>query len=226
MHFSRVRVEPDAHSVEKVIGLLKGDGYAVHKLLWQLFPEEPEAKRDFIFRQEWQKGWPVFYMISNREPVPVNGTLSVETKPYAPALTSGQRLGFTLRANPVVTRKKENGKRVRHDVVMDAKFQKRTQSDTGNSVPPSELIEMTGIKWLNERSSNLGFEIERQATSVDGYLQHRFFKKGNKFPIRYSTIDYNGILNVSDPTRFLETLYEGIGHAKAFGCGLVLVRRI
>ncbi len=226
MYFSRVRMAPEAHSVEKAVSFLNKGGYAVHQLLWQLFPNGPDAKRDFIYRQEWQNGWPVFYMVSQREPVPVNGTLSVETKHYDPMLTPGQRFGFTLRANPVVTRKKENGKRVRHDVVMDAKFQKRTQSDTGNSVLPSELIEMAGIKWLNERSNSLGFEIEGQATSVDGYLQHRFFKKGKKFPIRYSTIDYNGILNISDPTRFLKTLYEGIGHAKAFGCGLMLVRRI
>ncbi len=226
MYFSRVRMAPEAHSVEKAISFLNKGGYAVHQLLWQLFPNGPDAKRDFIYRQEWQNGWPVFYMVSGREPVPVNGTLSVETKLYDPMLTPGQRLGFTLRANPVVTRKKENGKRVRHDVVMDAKFQEKSQGDTGDLVQSAELIEMTGIKWLSERSNSLGFEIEGQATSVDGYIQHRFFKRGSKSPIRYSTIDYTGILNVTEPTRFLATLYEGIGHAKAFGCGLMLVRRI
>ncbi|MBE0437199.1 MAG: type I-E CRISPR-associated protein Cas6/Cse3/CasE, partial [Methylomicrobium sp.] len=60
---------------------------------------------------------------------------------------------------------------------------------------------------------------------VDGYRQHRFLKrKGNK-QVSLSTLEFNGLLTVTDPNLFIKTLYTGIGPAKGFGCGLMLVRR-
>jgi CRISPR system Cascade subunit CasE len=43
--------------------------------------------------------------------------------------------------------------------------------------------------------------------------------------IRYSTIDFQGVLNVTDSEKFQAVLFKGIGKAKAFGCGLMLVKR-
>ena len=45
----------------------------------------------------------------------------------------------------------------------------------------------------------------------------------NEYMLR--TLDFGGILTVVDPERFIEALYQGVGSAKAFGCGLMLVRR-
>ena len=33
-------------------------------------------------------------------------------------------------------------------------------------------------------------------------------------------------LEVADPARFFDALVRGVGPAKAFGCGLMLVRRV
>jgi len=41
-----------------------------------------------------------------------------------------------------------------------------------------------------------------------------------------STVDFQGILTVTDPELFRKALYEGLGKSKAFGCGLMLVRRV
>ena len=43
--------------------------------------------------------------------------------------------------------------------------------------------------------------------------------------LRFSTVDLSGELTVLEPEIFANALYDGIGHAKAFGCGLLLVRR-
>ena len=60
---------------------------------------------------------------------------------------------------------------------------------------------------------------------IDGYQTHvSSYKKGNK--IRYSTLDYRGILTVTEVVGFEKVLMEGIGKAKAFGCGLMLIRRV
>ena len=44
--------------------------------------------------------------------------------------------------------------------------------------------------------------------------------------LRFSTVDFSAELTVIDPGKFDKALLDGIGHAKAFGCGLLLLRRI
>jgi len=44
--------------------------------------------------------------------------------------------------------------------------------------------------------------------------------------ITYLTVNFSGILRVTDPEKFRQTLFNGIGRAKAFGCGLLLLKRI
>ena len=44
-------------------------------------------------------------------------------------------------------------------------------------------------------------------------------------PIRFSVLDFTGVLEVRDPAAFLAAIARGFGRAKAFGCGLMLIRR-
>ena len=44
--------------------------------------------------------------------------------------------------------------------------------------------------------------------------------------MNWSALDFSGELTVIDPAAFIVALSKGIGPAKAFGCGLLLVRRI
>jgi CRISPR system Cascade subunit CasE len=39
-------------------------------------------------------------------------------------------------------------------------------------------------------------------------------------------LDYKGVLCVTDTELFKTTLFNGIGRSKAFGCGLMMVRRV
>ena len=41
----------------------------------------------------------------------------------------------------------------------------------------------------------------------------------------FATMDFNGILDVRDPVKLLTGLAQGFGAAKAYGCGLMLIRR-
>lgn len=133
-------------------------------------------------------------------------------------------MAFSLRANPVVTRKDENRRPRRHDVVMDAKKRWGWQQVPGDERSPlAELIQRAGESWLAERLNRCGGRLE--GVRADGYRQHRSYKKGVKHPIRMSSLDFEGKLTVTDPNRLLEALFRGIGPAKAFGFGLLLVRR-
>ena len=143
MYFSRVRIRPDVRDVHL---LVCGNGYGAHQLLWKLFPGE--EKRSFIFREEIAreqipfrkgvKGDPVFYLVSETQPITDHPLLLVDCKSYAPRLVNGERLAFSLRANPTVARKEEGKKSSpRHDVVMDAQYHLLREIATDMAIPGS-----------------------------------------------------------------------------------------
>lgn len=41
----------------------------------------------------------------------------------------------------------------------------------------------------------------------------------------WSTLDFDGTLTVADPAPLLAAIVRGFGAAKAYGCGLMLIRR-
>ena len=59
---------------------------------------------------------------------------------------------------------------------------------------------------------------------VDGYETVRIPRAGGQ-PAQFSVLDFEGVLEVTDPMRFLAALVNGFGRARAFGCGLMLIRR-
>lgn len=222
MYLSRIRLGPRA-TEDPAFWRRVRDAYDAHSLIWDLFSDGPERDRDFLFRQEEHRGLPGFLTVSSRPPSSRNGTWVVETKPYDPALREGMRLGFALRANPVRTVQDEQRRHHRHDVVMDAKW--RLRGDPLER-PPSqpEIVQEAGSAWLAGRAPTHGFTFARGEISAEAYTQHRFFKAGSSNPIRLSTIDFSGLLTVTDPERFRAALASGVGPAKGFGCGLLLVR--
>ena len=53
------------------------------------------------------------------------------------------------------------------------------------------------------------------------------FKGKGANPVKFSTLEFNGILSVINADVFIEKcLFNGLGPGKAFGCGLMLVRRL
>lgn len=227
MYFSRLTFNPLVNHQQLAQTLLQ-DTYREHQALWQLFACDPDADRDFLYRQVIEQGHIKYYILSKRIPIDQSGVWLLDTpKPYDPKLKTGQRLLFTLRANPVITVKTEEGKKLRHDVVMNAK--KRIGFDQLSSAEkPSlqQLVQESCIPWLQARANGNGFAVESALVTVDGYQQHESYAKQQKRAVRYSTVDFQGILTVTDPEQFRSALFSGIGKAKAFGCGLLLVKRI
>lgn len=120
---------------------------------------------------------------------------------------------------------------IRHDVVMDAK-QRMGWKDLPTDERPSlaQLAYEAGSCWLREREARFGCQFESQRLRVDSHFVHclkgRRDEKGNCRGIVLSTLDFEGELSVTDPGIFLSALLKGIGPAKGFGCGLLLVRRL
>jgi CRISPR system Cascade subunit CasE len=222
LFLSRARLKRDA-PVAALARLLVPEDAAVrvaasHHLVWSLFADGPDRRRDFLWREE-RPGH--FYMLSARPPTDPHKLFDLcAAKPFAPLLEPGDRLGFTLRANPVIARQAAHGQRGRrHDVVMDA-----LHRGTGErAAQRPDAIATAGAAWLNRQGAAHGFA-PAGVVGIDGYETVRIARPKLP-PIRFGQLDFSGVLTVSDPPRFLAALAAGFGRSRAFGCGLMLIRR-
>ncbi len=192
-------------------------GYGLHQAVWNLFADSSDRRRDFLYRLDFVGRMPFVYAVSHRAPNDVKRLWHIESKEYMPKLEKGTKLGFSVRVSPTV---KRDGKR--HDVVMDAKYKVR-MSDS-KEVSTQELIADSCGRWLKKRAQENGFEILQ--FRADGYQQIKFNKAKDGEPVRYSTIDITGAVEVVDQKLFVDMLFDGLGSEKGFGCGLMLVRKI
>ncbi len=191
--------------------------YNLHRQLWRLFPGEEkemrsnneELRQGFLFRvEENPTGRPARLLVqSRRMPEIASELIVIGTREFKPRPVTGQRLAFLLTANPI-----------------------KTITDTQREAKPGKQSEKCRVplikeedqrEWIARKFARSG---EIEATSI---LPHNpiYFRKGNRGG-KLVTVTFEGVLCVRDPD-FLVTLVEnGIGHAKAFGCGLLLVRRL
>jgi CRISPR system Cascade subunit CasE len=216
-----------------------GGPAAEHEWLAKFFHEPNStqcATHDFLFRRS-TNGVTRFHVLSNRIPRTQSGAWSVETRPYAPRFPAGARAQFALRANPMITESR-GGKSQCHDAVPREKQRLLREhgaptwsswQDPGKPAIDS-LVEKSCGEWLQARAARHGFEVRPESLSVCDFQQHAGDGLTNSNPARtcgvggeLSTVDFSGELTVVDPVTFGFALQNGIGRAKAFGCGLLLV---
>ncbi|MDZ4782765.1 MAG: type I-E CRISPR-associated protein Cas6/Cse3/CasE [Planctomycetia bacterium] len=237
-YFTRIELDERHPGAREALGHAFGSARSDHQFLWRFFPAADGSARDFLFRRfdpEGERQQALFYCVSQRPAVAPHPAWQVQSREYAPQVGTGDRLRFDLRVNPTQARERD-GKSRRDDVVMHAK--KRIMAEHGATrwadVPEAgrpplyELTHKSIRDWLGD-SSRPGIAIRNgfrvlDDLRVDSYLQHRI-PRGGQREITLSTVDLSGTLEVDDPTAFASALLGGIGHAKAFGCGLLLVRR-
>ena len=241
MYFSVIT--PEERLLRQAAHELAQSSYGEHQWLWKFLPSSANQTRDFIFRRHEQEQMPRFYVVSQRPPTAFNDAWQVQSRSYDPQLQEGQRLSFQLRANPVITKKNEDGKSQRHDVVMQAKKLLLTEQGLSNEAKWAdrkdenfkpllyELVQKHCAAWLDGVAKRNGFEIgltdedkPQRKLQVDAYEQRKAGKRDHN--IRFSAVDFSGELLVTNPELFQLALFNGLGHAKAFGCGLLLVRRL
>jgi CRISPR system Cascade subunit CasE len=198
----------------------RGELHRDHAAVWRLFPGDG-ISRDFIFRvgSTRDDGALQYYVVSRRKPVDVSGEIQAEVKPYQPRFNVGEQLTFSLRANPTVSRGESGARSKRHDVLMDAK-----KGKVGEMA--HEAIAKAATGWLVNRGPSIGLAIDPDPKMLrfDSYRQYVSSRRGGA-PLRFSSLDFDGMAVVTDVARLTEALFTGVGHSKGFGCGLLLVRR-
>jgi CRISPR system Cascade subunit CasE len=188
---------------------------AAHNLLWSIFSDGPDRRRDFLWREE-QEGQ--FLTLSARPPRQSDLFDAHRVKEFAPDLAPGDQLDVSLRAN--ATRAKRGGARV--DVVMDALHAVPSGARAEARV---DLAQTEGAEWLARQGEKAGFkviQVQVEGYSVEVLPGHRGPRKRQ---VQFGILDMTGRIAVTDPAAFLGQLAKGFGRAKAFGCGMMLIRR-
>ena len=142
----------------------------------------------------------------------------IDVKPFAPNLAMGDRLGFALRAN--ATRMKLGGARV--DVVMDALHGLPKGERAGKR---DAIAQEEGAAWVARQGNAAGFvprSVVVQSYAARALAGYRGPRKGQP---QFGVLDMVGEVEITDPSAFVAQLALGFGRAKAFGCGLMMIRR-
>ncbi|MEV4824578.1 type I-E CRISPR-associated protein Cas6/Cse3/CasE [Micromonospora sp. NPDC049274] len=120
------------------------------------------------------------------------------------SLTVGQDWAFRLTANPTHSGRKT--------------------SESKETQRFGFLREDAQVEWLTSRAPRNGFALAQQQDGRPNLRLHRrqtlTFKRGMG-TVTLTTVTYDGILQITDADAFRRTLTSGIGHAKAYGCGLL-----
>lgn len=223
LYLSRATLRPDASREMLGAVLAAGDlaGGAGHRLVWSLFADDPERKRDFLWRDA---GNGTYFTLSPRPPVTHQRLFSVETRPVDFDLRPGDLLRFTLRVNPTVSaanREQRGIRGHRHDIVTAAMVQHRGVDRDALDI--DGIAHAAARDWLARRGSEAGFSLTGDFV-VEGRDWVRIHRRRQR-PIEIGVMDLAGVLAIDEPATFMAALGSGFGRCKAFGCGMMMVRR-
>lgn len=79
------------------------------------------------------------------------------------------------------------------------------------------------IDWLTRKAEQSGFRLDRDSLLITGIPLRRGARGKSRVVIEQCRFD--GLLEVTEPDRFRAAITQGIGRARAYGCGLLSVRR-
>ena len=199
---------------------------AHHRLIWSVFADSAERKRDYLWRHDGQGR---FYILSSRPPQSSNLFNLPETKIFDPVLRVGDRLQFTLRANATKDRAAvsrmdkaaRRGKSRRVDVVMD--LLRTAPEGEKRAVIRNRTAQAAAEAGMTRQGAAKGFE--PRITIVEGYSTIELGRRRRQ-GATFGILGLTGEIAVTDPDVFLPALAAGFGRAKAWGCGLMLIRRV
>jgi len=222
-HLSKAVLRQDVPAVAlRAVLMPDGSGARAatsHHLVWTLFGDSPDRERDFLWREHAPGE---FYLLSEREPRDVHGLFDIAPpKLFAPALHPGDRLAFDLRANATVSRGGAPDVRGKPcDIVMDAIHR---LPSAARAHARREVLDKVSSDWLSRQGERGGFDV--CAVEVTGYTTMSLDRSRGRQGAKIGVLDLRGVLAVREPRTFVAALCSGMGRAKTFGCGLMLIRR-
>ena len=196
---------------------------AHHKLIWTLFGDAKDRERDFLWRYD---GHGRFYTLSRRAPLQNDLFSDFACKEFAPGLSKGDQLTFTLRANATRERRNpsqgRNKRSQRVDVVMDAL---REIDPSHRAAKRHEIAQQEARAWIERQGQLSGFTPLNVELGDYSTVHLDRGQKGHDKKRKFGILDLTGGITITDPVAFAQRYPNGFGRAKAWGCGFMMIRR-
>ncbi len=211
------------------------NGYFIHQQIWNLVRQEQQKSRNFLFHIDYDAYKNVKHiLLLSPNNLQATSKFLIESIEYNPLLSQGDKLRFKLRANPIIKRKIDNKQKEFNVVIDEIENYKKREIDYLQLFSLDELIYDVGIKWLMRKGEQHGFTInyeqkheitfQHPKVIIGNGLEYQI-KSETKPEFLIRTLDFEGQLIITDIDKFKTALYQGIGSAKSFGCGLILIKR-
>lgn len=227
MFLSKVTLNPRHRRTYRLVS----DLYAQHRFVMSAFPdgkgteyehEGTQSEQGVLYRQETLSQSDTFFFLvqsltapdwTRTETLHPNVICRAEWKEDIRTYVKGGRYRFRLRASPTVCR-----------------VNREADGARGKPTRTGLFTEEEQRAWLVRTGARCGFHIAPEAVLITP----RGKQDGQKPPgadgrqrhtITCFTVDYDGLLIVTDAERFLAALREGVGRGKAWGCGLLSLAR-
>lgn len=179
-----------------------GDG----RPLWRLDRDDPKAPVLWVVSPER----PAFDLLAEEVGRSVEGHV-YQTRPYGPlldGLCERQVYAFRLAAN--------------------ASRSGRKSAESSQTQRFGHVTSAQQLQWLIQRSVRSGFSFlltvgDEPDVAVVGGSRYSFWRDDRRVTVAVS--EFMGHLQVIDPSALRHTLTKGIGHARAYGCGLLTLAR-
>ncbi len=205
MYLTRLVLNPRSRRAQSESANL----YELHRTIMNAFPATLPSDERVLFRLDIERQGGAFIVLVQSQYEPDWGWLATSppdyllpisepnpwVKPFDPIFSAGQQLVFRLRANPTL---KREGKRL------------------------GLLREEDQVAWLQRKAQTGGFEVLSVRTQKLGFVQGWTRQRQ---PLSLFAVQYDGVLQVTDPHLFAQSLRKGIGSAKGLGFGLLSVAR-
>lgn len=192
-----------------------------HRAVMGLFPnfesDNARSQSNILFRYEFVPGQPPYFLVQSDVPVVAPDLVGhIESKQVEiGGYESGEAVVFRISLNTVTRREVEsaNGNKVTKVVPVPL-----TPVNADSGLTPAEKFvvdrlqsALVNIEFLNHNRHVLGVNPRGRAAKASKVVQ-------------VDTFDAVGIVN--DPQELENFLHHGVGRAKAYGCGLLTVKRV
>lgn len=188
------------------------DSYRWHQAVWASFPGRAEEKRDFLTRLDRQNDGFRVLILSVTEPTRPDWCVAAEwgTRAISESFWNSPSFLFQLCANPSkkVAKTGADG----------------TRTKNGHRVPLRKREDLEA--WILRKAEQGGFRVDAANLRIVPRGREYFEISGRGEKGLHSVVDFSGELVVTDPARFRETFQRGIGSAKGFGFGMLVLQPV
>lgn len=201
------------------------DLYQAHQLVWKAFPDLPRGDRPFLFSLDARGRNHSLLVQSTHAPAWsfLGDEARIQSKTFDPSrFSAGDMLGFFVRSNPTVSRRHGEGRGKRQPLGLG---RAEEQARTGEE-PPEREEQIRA--WLQRQGERGGFRIEAEeclvGPSVRRVIARTRERDRPRQPMVLHEVELTGRLTITDVDDFKQTLAQGIGRARAFGFGLLMLK--